>query len=69
MKLFISALTKYVAGVVLFGALIFAPAGTLDWSHGWLMMGLLFVPMMVMGAVMNNLGISTLFAPLYHLVK
>ena len=52
MKLFISALTKYVAGVVLFGALIFAPAGTLDWSHGWLMMGLLFVPMMVMGAVM-----------------
>ena len=52
MKLLISALTKYIAGVVLFGALIFAPAGTLNWMNGWLMMGILFIPMMVMGIVM-----------------
>lgn len=52
MKLFISALTKYLVGVVLFGALIFTPASTLNWAHGWLMMGLLFVPMLMMGAVM-----------------
>ena len=52
MKLLISALTKYIAGVVMFGALIFAPAGTMCWAHGWLMMGILFVPMLVMGAVM-----------------
>ena len=52
MKLLISALTKYVAGVVLFGALIFAPAGTLGWLNGWLMMGILFIPMMIMGIVM-----------------
>ena len=52
MKLLISTLTKYVAGVVLFGALIFAPAGTLGWLNGWLMMGILFVPMMIMGIVM-----------------
>jgi protein-S-isoprenylcysteine O-methyltransferase Ste14 len=52
MKLLISALTKYIAGVVLFGALIFAPAGTLGWLNGWLMMGILFIPMMVMGIVM-----------------
>ena len=52
MKLLISALTKYIAGVVLFGALIFAPAGTLGWLNGWLMMGILFIPMLVMGIVM-----------------
>ncbi len=52
MKLLISALTKYIAGVVLLGALIFAPAGTLGWLNGWLMMGILFVPMMIMGIVM-----------------
>ena len=52
MKLLISALTKYIAGLVLFGALIFVPAGTLSWSHGWLMMGILFIPMLVMGAMM-----------------
>ena len=52
MKLLISALTKYIAGVVLFGALIFAPAGTLGWLNGWLMMGILFIPMMIMGIVM-----------------
>lgn len=51
MKLLISALTKYIAGVVLFGALIFAPAGTLGWLNGWLMMGILFIPMMIMGIV------------------
>ena len=52
MKLLISALTKYIAGMVMFGTLIFAPAGTIGWSHGWLMMGILFIPMLVMGAVM-----------------
>lgn len=52
MKLLISALTKYLAGVLLFGALIFAPAGTLNWMNGWLMMGILFIPMLVMGIVM-----------------
>lgn len=52
MKLLISALTKYIAGVVLFGTLLFLPAGTLHWLNGWLMMGILFIPMMVMGIVM-----------------
>ena len=52
MKLLISALTKYIAGVVLFGTLLFLPAGTLHWLNGWLMMGILFIPMMIMGIVM-----------------
>ena len=52
MKLLISALTKYIAGVVLFGTLLFLPAGTLHWLNGWLMMGILLIPMMIMGIVM-----------------
>ena len=52
MKLLISALTKYLAGVLLFGALIFAPTGTLNWMNGWLMMGILFIPMLIMGIIM-----------------
>ncbi len=52
MKLLISALTKYIAGVVLFGTLLFLPAGTLHWLNGWLIMGILFIPMLVMGIVM-----------------
>ena len=52
MKLLISAFTKYVAGVMLFGALIFAPAGTLNWLNGRLMMGILSIPMLIMGIVM-----------------
>ena len=52
MNLLISALTKYIAGVVLFGTLLFLPAGTLHWLNGWLMMGILFIPMMIIGIVM-----------------
>ena len=50
--LFIQALTKYLAGVVLAGLLLFLPAGTLDWPRGWLFMGVLFVPMLAAGVVM-----------------
>lgn len=34
------------------GALIFLPAGTLAYTKGWLLMGLLFVPMLIAGFVM-----------------
>ena len=44
-KLFVSAIAKFTAGVVLIGALIFAPAGTLHYPQGWLFMAILFVPM------------------------
>ena len=47
-----SAITKYLSGIVLFGALLFLPAGTLCWHHAWLLMGILFIPMLVMGIVM-----------------
>ena len=44
-KLFIQAVAKFLLGVVLVGALIFWPAGTLNFFNGWLLMALLFVPM------------------------
>ena len=52
MKLLFEALIKFLCGIVLVGALIFLPAGTLAYTYGWLLMGLLFVPMLIAGIVM-----------------
>lgn len=52
MKLLIEALTKFVCGLLLVGLLIFLPAGTLHYTYGWLLIGLLFVPMLIAGFVM-----------------
>lgn len=51
-KLFIQAIAKYLLGVALVGALLFWPAGTFSWFGGWLLMGILFVPMFCAGIVM-----------------
>ena len=51
-ELFISAITKFAAGVVLIGVLIFLPAGTIHFPGGWLLMGILFIPMFLAGLVM-----------------
>ena len=52
MKLLIEALTKFACGLLLVGLLIFLPAGTLQYTYGWLFIGLLFVPMLIAGFVM-----------------
>ena len=52
LKLFISAITKFIFGVALVGLLIFLPAGTLEFFNGWLLMGILFIPMFFAGIVM-----------------
>ena len=52
MKLLIEALTKFFCGFLLVGLLIFLPAGTLNYGEGWLLMGLLFGPMLIAGFVM-----------------
>ena len=52
MKLLLQTLTKYLAGLILVGILLFLPAGTLGYWHGWLFMGLLFVPMLILGIVL-----------------
>ena len=51
-NLFAEAIIKFLFGVVLVGLLIFLPAGTLRFSAGWLLMGILFVPMFGAGIVM-----------------
>ena len=52
MKLFGRAIAKFLCGVLLLGLLLFLPAGTLRWRQGWLLMGILFVPMFAAGLVM-----------------
>ena len=52
MKLLINALTKFTCGLLLVALLIFLPAGTLRYPCGWLLMGLLFGPMLIAGFVM-----------------
>ena len=51
-NLLIQALAKVSLGVVLMGLLLFLPAGSLRYWQGWLLMGILFVPMFVAGFVM-----------------
>ena len=51
-NLFLEAVAKFLLGVILVGVLIFLPAGTLRFSAGWLLMGILFVPMFLAGLVM-----------------
>ena len=50
--LFISAITKFAAGVILLALLLFLPAGTIHYPGGWLLMGILFIPMFLAGLVM-----------------
>ena len=51
-SLFLSSTGKFTLGVVLIGALLFLPAGTTAYPQGWLLMGILFIPMFIAGLVM-----------------
>lgn len=51
-KLFIQAMVKFLSGVLLVGLLIFLPAGTLSFWKGWLLMGILFIPMFIACIIM-----------------
>ena len=46
------ALIKFLAGILLIGLLGFLPAGSFAYWQGWLLMGVLFVPMFFAGIVM-----------------
>lgn len=52
MKLFISALTKFIIGLLLVGLLLFLPAGGFDYPNGWLFIALLFIPMLLLGTIL-----------------
>ncbi|MBQ9838594.1 MAG: isoprenylcysteine carboxylmethyltransferase family protein [Oscillospiraceae bacterium] len=52
MKLLLEALVKFTCGLLLVALLVFLPAGTIRYTYGWLLIGLLFIPMMIAGFVM-----------------
>ena len=51
-KLFFQAMAKFLLGLLLVGALLFLPAGTLRYWQAWLLIGPLFAPMFCAGLVM-----------------
>ena len=51
-RLYFEAILKFTAGVFLVAVLLFLPAGTVDYPGGWLLMGILFIPMFLAGLVM-----------------
>ena len=51
-ELFIRAISRFLAGLLLVAGLLFIPAGTWDYPQGWLLIGILFVPMFIGGLVM-----------------
>ena len=52
MKLLTEALVKFTCGLTMVALLIFLPAGTWNYPYGWLLVGLLFGPMLIAGFVM-----------------
>ncbi len=53
-KLFFQALTKFVVGLAITMALLFIPAGTFGYWQAWLFIGILFIPMLIVGIVLMN---------------
>lgn len=51
-KLLLQAILKYLIGIIIIGLLLFIPAGTISFLNGWLFMGLLFIPMFIVGIVL-----------------
>lgn len=51
-KLFMQALIKFLLGIIVLGILLFVPAGSSHYWQGWLLMGLLFVPMFIAGLIL-----------------
>lgn len=55
-KLFFEAIIKFLLGAILVGLLIFVPTGTVLFFNGWLLMGVLFIPMFIAGIIMMFLN-------------
>lgn len=52
MKLLLNALIKFIFGLLLVGLLIFLPAGSFNFTDGWIFLGLLFIPIFIMGIIL-----------------
>ena len=51
-KLFFGAITKFLIGVLIVGTLLFVPANSFNYPNAWLFMGLLFIPMFIVGIIL-----------------
>ena len=51
-KLLFSAVVKFLAGVLMISLLLFIPAGTLYYPKAWLLLGVMFVPMLILGIIL-----------------
>jgi len=51
-KLLQNGLAKFAAGILLTGMLLFLPAGSFAYRQAWLLLGILFIPMLFGGLVM-----------------
>lgn len=52
MKLLPQMITKGVGGLLCLGLLLFCPAGTFNYPGAWLLIAILFIPMLFLGIVM-----------------
>lgn len=51
-KLFLQATSKIIFGFLLIALILFLSAGTLRYWHGWLLIAVLFIPMIIIGSIM-----------------
>ena len=51
-NLLLKALIRYILGFVLVCMLLFIPAGTIKYFNAWLFIGLLFIPMFIVGIIL-----------------
>ena len=51
-KLFFQAIIKFFLGAAIVSSLLFIPAGTWGYKEGWLLIGLLFIPMFIVGIIL-----------------
>ena len=51
-NLFLQGITKFISGVVIVGMLLFLSAGTFAFVNGWVLMTILFLPMLIAGIIM-----------------
>ena len=52
MRLLLKTLLAFLSGILITGAMLFVPAGTLAYRGAWLFIALLFTPILVMGVVL-----------------
>ena len=52
MNLLLKAFAKFILGLLIASALLFIPAGSLNYLNAWLFIGLLFVPILIVGIVL-----------------